>query len=45
MHISKDQVRDFAAACYDQIIKEIKEIQELKEELTNAEQASNTGNE
>lgn len=45
MHISKDQAQEFAAACYDQIIHEIKEMQEFKEELTNAEQESNTENE
>lgn len=45
MHISKDQAQEFAASCYDQIIQEIKEMQELMEELTNAKQESNTGNE
>lgn len=45
MHISKDQAREFAAACYEQIINEIKEMQVPKEELTNAEQESNKGNE
>ena len=43
MHISKDQAQEFAAACYDQIIHEIKEMQTLKEEQTN-EAESNTEN-
>ncbi len=42
MHISKEQAREFAAACYDQIIKEIREIQTPKEEITNDEQENNT---
>lgn len=44
MHISKDQAREFAAACYDQIIKEIREIQTPKEEITNDEPENNKAN-
>lgn len=44
MHISKDQAREFAIACYGQIIKEIKETQTPKEEITNAGQEGNKEN-
>lgn len=44
MHISKEQALEFATACFEQIIKEIREIQTPKEEITNDEPENNTAN-
>lgn len=44
LFISAQQVKDFAAACAEQIIREIKETQTLKEEQTDDESKGNKEN-